>query len=580
MSKPHRNLLVYTAGLITLFSASALFASDTILIHGHIYTENSKAPWAEALAITGGRIEAIGTDADISRYKQAKTKVIDLQGHTVIPGIIDIHEHVLYGGMALHGFNLSTPEFNMGPADEDAFVDTIRVYAASHPDEKVLFGRASFPTAPNSAAKLELLDRAVPDRPLVIHATSEHALWVNSKALALAGITNKPVSDPVLEKFIVRDSSGRPNGVFRESSMQLINNALPPMPLEQRMSLLREAEHFLNSFGITSVVELTGDLPEIEAFGALRDRGELTVRTKTAFGKVAVNHHLTPQFLADLDKARKTYHDDWVSANLVKFFSDGVGNPPPMFYDPAEYRKLIIELDKRGYQIVTHAIGSGAVHMVLDSYEELVKTNGPRDRRLRMEHLFNIESEDMPRFAKLSTIVGMQPAFCCGGFAGNRSNQFGSVEQSGAMLSFSSDWPCSFPPDPYAGIQEAVMREVRRPVNMHGPTPGTPEFNAPEERISVEQAVAAYTKTGAYARFAENQTGTLEIGKLADLAELTQDIFSVPHERIGQTHVLMTMVGGKIVFTENEARNTPHAITARLTGSAESTGQPQRRSRR
>jgi len=536
--------------LVALLPCESLFASDTILLHGHIYTENPKTPWAEALAITGGRIEAVGSDAEISRYRQSQTKVVDLQGRTVIPGIVDIHEHVLYRGMAIHGFNLSTPEFNITPNDEDAFVDTIKVYAASHPDEKVLFGRASFPTNPDSAAKLELLDRAVPDRPLVIHATSEHALWVNSKTLALAGIGNKPVANATLERFIVRDSNGHPNGVFRESSMQLINHALPPMPLEQRMALLRGAEHYLNGFGITSVVELTGDLAELEAFAALRDRGELTIRTRTGFGKVAVNHHLTPEFLADLDKARKLYHDDWVSANLVKFFADGVGNPPPMFYEPAEYRKLLIELDKRGYQIVTHAIGAGAVHAVLDAYADLEKTNGPRDRRLRMEHVFNIETEDMARFSKLSTIVGMQPAFCCGGFAGEHSNEFGSIEKSGALLSFSSDWPCSWPPDPLAGIQEALTREVRRPVTMHGPAPTPPEYNALEQKITVEQAVAAYTKAGAYAEFAENRIGTLEAGKEADLAVLSQDIFRARPEEIGKTQVVMTMVGGKVVFTE------------------------------
>jgi len=538
-------VLSLTAGV------GAALAADMILIQGHIYTENPKSPWAEALAITKGRIVAVGGNSDILQQKDSRTKVIDLQGRTVIPGIVDIHEHVLYGGLAIHGFNLSTPEFNITPADEDAFVDTIKVYAAGHPDEKVLFGRAAFPVTPNSAAKLELLDRAVPDRPLVIHATSEHALWVNSKMLALAGITERPVPDQALERFIVRDATGHPTGVFRESSMQLINNALPPMPLQQRMDLLRQAGHYLNRFGITSVVELTGDLPELEAFAALRDRGELTLRTKTGFGKVAVNHHLTADFLADLDKARRTYHDEWVSANLVKFFSDGVGSPPPMFYEPAEYKKLVIELDKRGYQIVTHAIGSDAVHMVLDTYAEVEKTNGPRDRRLRMEHLFNIQPDDMPRFARLSTIVGMQPAFCCGGFAGNRSNQFGSVEASGALLSFSSDWPCSWPPDPFAGIQQAAMRAVRRAVTMHGPAAGPPEYNTPEERTSVEQAVTAYTKTGAYASFAENQTGTLEVGKYADLVELSQDIFSVPHEQVGLTHVLLTMVGGRIVFEEN-----------------------------
>jgi predicted amidohydrolase YtcJ len=551
MDLPYSKRLLLLLAMAYL-SCAPLLAVDTVLVHGHIFTENPKTPWVNAMAIKAGRIEILGSDEDILHKKDAKTVVIDLQGRTVIPGVIDIHEHVLYGGMALHGFNLSTPEFNISPADEDAFVDAIKVYAAGHREDKVLFGRAAFPTTPNSTAKIALLDRAVPDKPLVIHATSEHALWVNSKTLALAGITDKPVSDPVLEKFIVRETDGRSNGVFRESSMQLINNALPPMPLETRMSLLREAAHYLNSFGITSVVEVTGDTPELEAFAALRDRGQLTVRTRSAFGKVAVNHHPTPEFFAELDKARKLYHDDWVSANLVKLFSDGVGNPPPQFYDPADYRKLITELDKRGYQIVTHAIGADAVHMVVDSYEQLEQQDGPRDRRLRMEHLFSIPEQDMARFSKLSIIVGMQPAFCCGN-VGARSNEFGSVENSGGMLSFSSDWPCSWPPDPLAGIQEAVTREVRRPVTMHGPAlTTTPQYNMPEQRISVDQAVTAYTKTGAYATFAENRVGTLEVGKEADLAVLSQDIFTVPHETIGQTHVVMTMVGGRVVYTDEQ----------------------------
>ena len=535
-------LVILGASLATL-----LPGSDTILTHGHIYTGNTASLWAQAVAITGGRIDAVGTDAEIARHKEPKTRVIDLLGRTVIPGVIDIHEHLLYGGMALHGFNLSTPEFNITPADEDAFVDTIKVYAASHPDEKVLFGRANFPTSANNAPKLELLDHAVPDRPLVIHNWNEHALWVNSQAMKLAGIGDKPVADPAVEKYILRDAKGHPTGIFRETSMQLINNALPPMPLEQRMALLREAEHYLNRFGITGVVELTGDLPELEAFAALRDRGELTLRTRTGFGKVAVNHHWTPAFLADLEKARTLYHDDWVSANLVKFFADGVGNPPSLFYEPAEYRKLLTELDKRGYQIVTHAISSQAVHTVLDAYADLEKTNGLKDRRLRMEHVSSVESEDMPRFSKIPMIAGMQPAFCCS--AGGRSNQWAGIEKTGAVLSFSSDWPCSWPPDPMAGIQQAVMREVRRPVNMHGPAPGPPEYSTPEERITVEQAVAAYTKAGAYAQFVEARRGTLEAGKDADLAVLSQDIFSVPHDQIGATHVVMTMVGGKVVYT-------------------------------
>lgn len=528
-----------------------LFGSDTILIHGHIYTANSKAPWAQALALTGTRIDAVGTDEAIVAWKDAKTKVVDLEGRTVIPGIVDAHTHMWYGALALHGFNLSTPEFNITSADEDVFVDTLKIYAASHPNEQVLFGRAQFSVAADSPARRELLDRAVPDRPVVIHATSEHALWVNAKALALAGITDQPVADPVIDQYVVRDAAGHPTGVLREAAMQLVNRALPPRPLNDKLALLRDASRFLNRYGVTSVVNATGDLEEIQLYGALRDRGELTVRTKTAFGAVALNHQLTPEFLADLNKARTAYHDDWVSANLVKFFSDGVGNPPPMFYDPAEYKKLVLELDRRGFQIMTHAIGAGATHMVLDTYEELAKQNGSKDRRLRMEHLFAIMPDDLLRFSKLSVTAGMQPSFCCV-TSTTRTHEWQSLQKAGATLAFSSDWPCSWPPDPMAGIQEAVTREIRRPVTMHGPTTITPEYYLREERLTVEQAVDAYTRGGAYARFSDDRIGTLEPGKEADLLVLSQDIFAVPHETIRKTRVLMTIVGGKVVFDETK----------------------------
>ena len=530
-----------------LFLASPSFASDTILIHGHIYTANPKAPWAQALALTGSRIDAVGTDDEIARRKTATTKVIDLRSRTVIPGIVDAHTHTWYGALALHGFNLSTPEFNITAADEDAFVDTIKIYAASHPNDPVLFGRAQFSVLADSPSRHELLDRAVLDRPLVIHATSEHALWVNAKALALAGIGDQPVADPAIDQYVVRDAEGHPTGVLREAAMQLVNRALPARPLDEEVALLRDAVRYLSRYGITSIVNATGDLHEIRLYGALRDRGELTVHTRTAFGAVAVNHHLTPEFLADLDQARTTYHDDWVSANLVKFFSDGVGNPPPMFYDPAEYKHLVLELDKRGYQIVTHAIGAGATRMVLDTYEALEKANGTKDRRLRMEHLFAIQPEDMSRFAILSVTAGMQPSFCCANLP-TRSHEWHSLEKSGATLSFSSDWPCSWPPNPMAGIQQAVVREVRRPINMHGPAAGSPEYYLADERLTVEEAVNAYTRGGAYAGFFNNRAGSLEPGKQADLAVLSEDIFTVPHDRIGATRVLMTMAAGKIVF--------------------------------
>jgi predicted amidohydrolase YtcJ len=166
-----------------------------------------------------------------------------------------------------------------------------------------------------------------------------------------------------------------------------------------------------------------------------------------------------------------------------------------------------------------------------------------------MEHLFAITPEDMPRFAQLSVTVGMQPSFCCANVPA-RSHEWLSLEKSGATLAFSSDWPCSWPPNPLVGIQQAVTREVRRPVNMHGPAAGPAEYYLPEERVTVQQAVDAYTRGGAYAAFSDDRAGSLEPGKDADLAVLSQDIFAVPHESIGKTRVLMTMVGGKIVFTD------------------------------
>lgn len=557
--------------LAALFAAELLFASDTILIHGHIYRGNPRVPWAQGLAITGTKIDAVGTDEEILTRTQAKTEVIDLHGRTVIPGISDSHTHMLFGGLALHGLNLSTPEASVTQDNPDLLVEKIKAYAASHSKDKILFGRADFSTVPPAAPTHELLDRAVADRPLVIHNTSEHALWVNARALALAGITDQAVADPEEERNIVRDASGRPSGLLLEAGMEVMERAVfTQMTREEKLESLRNASQYLNRYGITSVVNATGNLAEIELYAALRERGQLTVRTRNSFGAVAVNHHLTPAFLADLEKARTQYHDDWVSANLVKFFSDGgSGMIPPLTYQASDFKKLVLELDRRGYQIMTHSLRGDTAHMVLDAYEELEKINGPRDRRLRMEHADVVATEDLPRFAKLAVVVSMQPTFCCGDNGANfdpqdktPTDRWQSLERSGARLAFGSDWPCTWPPDPFVSIQEAVTRQVWRSAVTNGLAgavlDGAGQGGAvavslayvPEERISVEQAVRGYTLGSAYARFSEDKLGSLEIGKEADLAVLSQDIFSAPAGSIGKTKVLLTMVDGKVVFRE------------------------------
>lgn len=568
-----RNCRRFFPAIAALLIVPGLFAGDTLLVHGHIYTGNPKAPWAQALAISGTRIAEAGTDQQILRRRTAQTEVIDLKGRTVIPGIIDSHTHMWFGALALHGFNLSTPEFSITPDDPDVLVEKIKAYAASHPRDKVLFGRADFSTTPPSTPTHELLDRAVPDRPVVIHGVWEHALWVNAKALALAGITDQPVADPAEEKYIIRDASGHPSGILMEAAMQVMERALAAQQsLDEKLALLHEASQYLNRYGITSVVNATGSLEEIQLYAGLRDRGQLTVRTRTAFGAVAANHHLTPELLADLEKARTLYHDDWVSANLVKFFADGgTGLIPPLSYEPAEYRKLVLELDKRGCQIMTHTLRADSARLVLDTYQEAEKINGPRDRRFRIEHAEILTAEDVPRFAKLSVAASMQPSFCCEVHGSNYdandptpTDRWHTLQSSGTVLAFGSDWPCTWPPSPFVGIQQAVTRQIWRPATSSGFPGGafdgagqagsvaSQQSYVPEERLTVEQAVNAYTQGSAYARFSDDRLGTLEPGKEADLAVLSQDIFAVRREEISKTRVVMTMVGGKVVFAETK----------------------------
>jgi len=567
------SMSVRALGALVLATALAGFGvasgSDMVLVNGHIYTGKLSGPWANGMAVNNSHIMAVGSDAEVLKTVGPHTQVIDLHHKTVIPGVVDSHVHLLYGAIALHGLNLSTPVQSITPEKPDELIRRLTEYATAHPHDAVLFGRADFSTVPPTTPTSALLDRASPDRPLIIHNTYEHALWLNTVAMKMTGVTDRPVADADEERGIVRDASGNATGVLIEAAMELAARAVArQVPWEEQLAMVETATRYLNSFGITSVVNATGGLAELKLYATLRDRGTLTVRTRTAFGSVAVRHHLTPAFLADLDQARQTYHDDWVAANLVKFFVDGgTGLIPPLVYSAQDYETLVTELDRRGYQLMTHALRADSVHMVLDTYERLEKNHGPRDRRLRIEHADLIDPADIPRFGSLSVIADMQPAFCCAEGGGSfdlgnpiASDRWHSLAASGATLAFSSDWPCTWPPSPFVAIQEAATRQAWSSADTGGiagvPLDGAAQGGAgltgkvylPEERISVSQAVDAYTRGSAYAAFADDRVGSLEVGKLADFAVLSRDIFSSAPESIGQTSVVMTVVGGKIVF--------------------------------
>jgi len=543
-------------------------ASDLVLVHGHIYTGVPAAPWAQAIGVTGARIDAVGSNAAVLAGRGPATRVLDLHGRTVIPGIVDAHIHVWLGALGLHGVNLSTPAGSITPSRPKLLQARIRDYAAAHPQEPIVFGRADFSPTPPFAPRAALLDEAVADRPVVVHNISEHAMWLNSRALSAAGITDEPLPDPAEERNVIRDASGHPTGVLIEAAMQAVERYVrATLPEEQQLAMIQVATRQLNSYGITSVVNATGDLHEIRLYATLRDRGQLTVRTRTAFGAVATPQRLTPAFLADLEEARTNYHDEWVAANLVKFFADGfTGLLAPLVYRPEDFRALVVELDRRGYQLMTHATRFDTVHMVLDAYEQAERSNGPRDRRLRIEHSSSVRDADFPRYAALSVINVTSPGFCCGESGTNAdpkeptpSDQWRTFLEAHVALGFSSDWPCSWPANAFVGIQEAVTREIWRSADtadiidlpldgaaLAGARP-TGRVYVPAQRISVRQAVDAYTQGSAYAAFADTQVGTLEVGKLADLAVLSQDIFSAAPRTIGRTQVSLTMVGGRVV---------------------------------
>jgi predicted amidohydrolase YtcJ len=561
-------IFVGLALLVGLGPLARASASELVLLHGHIYTGAPNAPWAEALSVTDSRIDAVGPNAESLARRGPETRVIDLHGRTVIPGIVDAHIHVWLGAVALHGVNLSTRGESITPARPKLLIARIRDYAARHADEKLLFGRADFSPTPPFAPTHALLDEAVSDRPIIVHNISEHAMWLNARAMALAGITDEPLPDPVEERNVVRDASGHPTGVLIEAAMEAVERYVrATLTVEEQLEMIQVAMRELNRYGITSVVNATGDLAEIKLYAALRDRGALTVRTRTAFGAVATPHRLTPQFLADLDEARTAYHDEWVSANLVKFFADGfTGLLAPLVYRPDQFKTLVVELDRRGYQLMTHATRFDTVHMVLDAYKAAERANGARDRRLRIEHSSSVRDADFPRYAALSVINVTSPSFCCGESGTNAdpkeptpSDQWQTFLRDGVVMGFSSDWPCSWPPNAFVGIQEAITREIWHsddtadiidlPLDgaaMAGARP-TGKFYTPEQRVTVRQAVDAYTRGSAYAAFKDSEVGSLEVGKFADLAVLSQDIFSVPPEAVGKTSVVLTMVGGRIV---------------------------------
>ena len=534
--------------------------ASTIVLNARIYTVNPKQPWAEALAIREGKIVAVGTAKDVNAFRGPSTFVIDAHQHLVLPGFVDCHIHFMEGSLGLTHVVLN------GAKSVAEIQKRVRDYAASHPDEPWITGMGwTYPTfGPSALPDKKILDEIVPDRPVFLSAFDGHSSWVNSKALDMAGIT-RDTPDPRNGK-IVRDQNGDATGALKEHASELIYRLLPEPTREERLAALKLGMHEANQFGLTRVHSAGGDFDYLDLYDELRKSGDQTLRFYIAY--FLDPPELTADEIQKIESARSDYHDDWISGGAVKTMLDGVieahtaamlapySDDPTqsgkLFWDPLKYDHAINELDRRGLQIFTHAIGDKAVRTALDAYEGAARTNHTKDARPRIEHIETISAQDIARFGKLGVIASFQPLHAypdedtlqiwarnTGPERATRAWVWHSIESAGGRLAFGSDWPV-VTLSPWPGVQNALTRQTTE-----GDPPGG--FD-PNERVSLEDTIKAYTLGAAVAGRREKTEGSLEPGKLADLILLSQDLFKIKPSETGAEEVLLTLVGGKIVY--------------------------------
>jgi len=546
------------AALVRAQSASPV--ADTVIVNARIYTVNARQPWAEALAIHGDRVLAVGSSKEIAVYRGASTRVIDGMGKLVLPGFTDCHIHFMDGSLGLTQVDLN------GAKSIAEIQKRVKEYAAAHPHEEWIAGMGwTYPTfGPSALPDKKFLDEVVPDRPVYMQAFDGHSSWANSKALAMAGITRK-TPDPPNGK-IVRNDKGEATGALKESAGDLVAKLMPKPTHEERLAALRLGMHEANRFGLVRVHSAGQDFEWLDFYNELRQQHQLSVRFYVAY--FLDPPELTPDAIEKIEQARRTYHDDWISGGVVKTMLDGVveahtaamlapySDDPAqigkLFWDPAKYKQAITELDRRGLQIFTHAIGDKAVRLALDAYQSATDTNHTHDMRPRIEHIETISAQDIPRFGKLGVVASFQPLHAypdddtLGIWARNvgkeraqRAWVWHSIESAGGVLAFGSDWPV-VTLNPWPGVQNALTRQT---------TEGDPPGGfVPRERVSLENTIKAYTLGAAFAGHREKTEGSLEPGKLADLIVLSQDLFKIEPTEIAKTEVLLTMVGGKVVY--------------------------------
>ena len=477
-----------------------------------------------------------------------------------LPGFHDSHVHPVSGGIELGQCNLN------GLATREGLFAAIEECAARTPDEVWLVGGGwDLPLFPGASPNRSDLDRLSPDQPAYLTSADGHSSWVNSRALDIAGI-DETTPDPPNGR-IERDRTGEPTGTLRESASALVSAHLPPLGPEDYVEGLRRALRMANGFGITSLIEASARERALEAYAALARSGELTARVRAS---LTVDDSRDESQVDELVKLRARYQAEGVRADAAKIFADGVieagtaallepyidvPSRGELNFPPEILDRIVIRLDKEGFQIHVHAIGDRAIRASLDAFEKARAANGPRDSRHHISHIELFHPDDIPRFRSLGVVANFQPlwAFADTYITDLTEPQLGpersrwlypikSLKDSGAVLAAGSDWSVSSM-NPLEAVQVAM---TRRDIN----EPEGPSW-IPEERVDLDTMLAAYTRGGAYLQHQEALTGSLEVGKRADVIVLEKNLFEVPETEIHRVKVLLTLLDGKEVFRDS-----------------------------
>jgi hypothetical protein len=530
-------------------------SADTIFIDGKIFTMDPARPWAEAVAVREGILVAVGTTAEIRRFGGPKTRVHDLRGGFVSPGFIDSHVHFINGGFALLNIQL-----RQAKTRED-FTARIAAKAREIPKgEWILNGDWDHQQFnPVELPRRDWIDAVTPDTPVCVNRLDGHMILCNTPALRAAGITRTTPVPPGGE--IVKDpATGDPTGILKDAAMDLVYRVIPAPSAAQTRRAAEAALRYAAEKGVTSVHDVSGEAG-FDLYQEMLASGRLTVRI----------YFYVPVSTVDAVRGMKLrggFGNDVLRFAGMKGFADGsLGSATAAFFEPYTDEpgktgllhgdmfppqimdKRILEADAAGLQTAVHAIGDRAIAIILDIYEKTSARNPARDRRFRIEHAQHVRPADFSRFARLGIVASAQPYHAIddgrwaetkiGSERARTTYPFRTFLDQGIRLAFGSDWPVA-PMDPIMGIYAAVTRATLD--GRH------PEGWVPEQKITVEEALRAFTLGGAYAEFAEDRKGSLVPGRLADLVVLDRDPLAIPAAEISGLNVVMTVCGGRIVF--------------------------------